>query len=125
MFGKKEVQDVQLTIRHLEAEVRRLQAKLDAMVLEREFWVEQSRSLQNHLQNQQRMYSSLLNQLGRSGGVTDAELAENLSMLKDDLLEPITGVEAVRALTAGLSGGCQGEYTAVATNKGKRLEKKQ
>lgn len=88
-----------------------LKAKQQALLIERDFWVEQGRSLQNNLQIWQKMYSSMYDQLGR-GVVTDQSIAENLAMASEQLQQPLTTVEAVRALTASMDVATQGSYTS-------------
>lgn len=91
-----------------------LKAKQEALLIERDFWVEQGRSLQNNLQIWQKMYSSMFDQLGR-GVVTDQSIADNLAMASEHLQQPLTSVEAVRALTAFMDTTTQGRYTHLNT----------
>lgn len=86
------------------------EAKQKAVLIERDFWVEQGRSLQNQLQTSQRMYADLFDQLGR-GVVTEDSLAENLALASQELRQPLTTVEAIRALTSSMEEASQGAYT--------------
>lgn len=86
------------------------EAKQKALLVERDFWVEQGRSLQNQLQTSQRMYADLFDQLGR-GVVTEDSLAENLALASQELRQPLTTVEAIRALTSSMEEASQGAYT--------------
>lgn len=86
------------------------EAKQKAILVERDFWVEQGRSLQNQLQNSQRMYADLFDQLGR-GVVTEDSLAANLALASQELRQPLTTVEAIRALTSSMEEVSQGAYT--------------
>lgn len=86
------------------------EAKQKAILVERDFWVEQGRSLQNQLQTSQRMYADLFDQLGR-GVVTEDSLAENLALASQELRQPLTTVEAIRALTSSMEEASQGAYT--------------
>ncbi len=86
------------------------EAKQKAILVERDFWVEQGRSLQNQLQTSQRMYADLFDQLGR-GVVTKDSLAENLALASQELRQPLTTVEAIRALTSSMEEASQGAYT--------------
>lgn len=95
------------------------EAKQKAIVIEREFWVEQGRNLQNALQTSQRMYSNLYDQLGQ-GVVTDQSIADNLALASQELCQPLTSVEAIRALTSSMEESTQGNYTA--RNTGKALD---
>lgn len=88
----------------------KLDAKVRALTIERDFWVDQGRELQNQLQTWQRMYAGLYDQLGR-GVVTDQSLAENLALASEELRQPIASVEAIRAMTAMLKDDTQGAYT--------------
>lgn len=86
------------------------EAKQKAILVERDFWVEQGRSLQNQLQISQRMYADLFDQLGR-GVVTEDSLTENLALASQELRQPLTTVEAIRALTSSMEEASQGAYT--------------
>lgn len=100
-------------------EYAKLQARHQALLIEREFWVEQSRHLQNQVQQWQRAYAGLLDQLGK-GVVTEESIADNLALAAKELREPITSVEAVRSLIALQSDATQGEYTSVSRRSGDR-----
>lgn len=100
--------------RSLRKENASLKAKQQALLIERDFWVEQGRSLQNNLQTWQRMYSSMFDQLGR-GVVTDQSIADNLAIASEHLQQPLTSVEAIRALTASMDTATQGGYTPLNT----------
>ena len=86
------------------------ESKQKAILVERDFWVEQGRSLQNALQASQRMYAGLFDQLGR-GVVTEDSIAENLALASQELCQPLTTVEAIRALTSSMEEASQGAYT--------------
>lgn len=94
----------------LKKELAASKAKQQALLIERDFWVEQGRNLQNSLQTSQRMYADLFDQLGR-GVVTDSSIADNLAMASDHLHQPLTSVEAIRGLTASMHESTQGEYS--------------
>jgi hypothetical protein len=87
------------------------EAKQQALLVEREFWVEQGRNVQNALQTSQRMYADLYDQLGR-GVVTDESIKDNLALASEQLCQPLTTVEAIRALTSTMDKATQGQYTA-------------
>lgn len=91
--------------------------------IERDFFVEQARALQNQVQVWQRMYSDLLAQVQR--GLTDDGVQSAISETRAALEEPVVGIEAVRALTAELSGNAQGHYTAMNTPVRHRLARTQ
>lgn len=94
----------------LKKELAISKAKQQALLIERDFWVEQGRNLQNSLQTSQRMYADLFDQLGR-GVVTSESISENLAMASDHLHQPLTSVEAIRGLTASMHESTQGEYS--------------
>ena len=94
----------------LKKELAAAKAKQQALLIERDFWVEQGRNLQNSLQTSQRMYADLFDQLGR-GVVTDHSISDNLAMASDHLHQPLTSVEAIRGLTASMHESTQGEYS--------------
>lgn len=86
------------------------EAKQKALLIERDFWVEQGRNLQNSLQTSQRMYADLFDQLGR-GVVTNESINDNLALASAHLHQPLTSVEAIRGLTASMHESTQGEYS--------------
>lgn len=86
------------------------EAKQKAILVERDFWVEQGRSLQNQLQLANRMHADLFDQLGR-GVVTEESVANNLALASEELRQPLTSVEAIRGLTASMDIATQGEYS--------------
>lgn len=94
----------------LKKELAASKAKQKALLIERDFWVEQGRNLQNSLQTSQRMYADLFDQLGR-GVVTNESISDNLAMASEHLHQPLTSVEAIRGLTASMHESTQGEYS--------------
>lgn len=90
--------------------------EIERLRIERDFWVEQGRSLQNQVQTWQRLYAGLLQHIERGG--CDESLKAELENMREELSRPVVGVEAVRALTAMMQGGTQGEYTAVSGGRG-------
>lgn len=113
--SKKKVSELDLARAEVEKsriEMAKMQGRVNSMQIERDFWVEQGRSLQNQVQQWQRMYSGLFDQLGK-GVVTDQSIADNLAMAAEELRQPITTVEAIRALTASMQESTQGKYTSV------------
>lgn len=101
----------------LRVELAKINGRTTALLVEREFWVEQSRGLQNQIQQWQRMYAGLLEQLGK-GVVTEQSIADNLALAAEELRQPITQVEAVRALIATMDSTTQGSYTSVSKRSG-------
>lgn len=99
-----------LEIMQLKKELAASKAKQQALLIERDFWVEQGRNLQNSLQTSQRMYADLFDQLGR-GVVTNESISDNLALASAHLHQPLTSVEAIRGLTASMHESTQGEYS--------------
>lgn len=100
-------------------EHRRREAITRSAVVEKDFWVEQARGLQNQVQHWQRMYGELLAHVQR--GETPDDVRASVSEAREALAEPVTGVEAVRALIAETSGRAQGKYTTVRAPKREAL----
>ena len=94
----------------LKKELAISKAKQQALLIERDFWVEQGRNLQNSLQTSQRMYADLFDQLGR-GVVTNESISDNLALASAHLHQPLASVEAIRGLTASMHESTQGEYS--------------
>lgn len=94
----------------LKKELAISKAKQQALLIERDFWVEQGRNLQNSLQTSQRMYADLFDQLGR-GVVTNESINDNLALASAHLHQPLASVEAIRGLTASMHESTQGEYS--------------
>lgn len=102
-------------------EAESLRAQLAAMKVERDFWVEQARTLQNHLQTVLRGQASILDQMARSAvGADDVHAA--IAQMGQELRQPLTTVEATVALAAAARDGSQGAYTAVGRSSPHRLE---
>ena len=92
-------------------EAESLRAQLAAMKVERDFWVEQARALQNHLQTVLRGQASILEQMARSAvGADDVHAA--IAQMGQELRQPLTTVEATVALAAAARDGSQGTYTS-------------
>ncbi|MFW2062740.1 hypothetical protein [Acinetobacter ursingii] len=96
----------------LRNKIKVLENQQAALLIERDFWVEQGRNLQNALQTWQKMYSGMFDQLGR-GVVTDQHIKENLALASEQLRQPLTAVEAIRAFSASWHSATQGNYTSV------------
>lgn len=88
------------------------ESKNKALVIERTFWVEQGRALQNQLQAWQKMHADLFEQLGK-GVVTEQTLERNLALASSELRQPIAVVESVNAAFAMLKENTQGRYTSI------------
>lgn len=90
----------------------RLRLELAALKMERDFWVEQARNLQNHLQTVMRGQAAMLEQMAR-GGIQESEVMQSIAQVQQELRQPLTSVEAVAALAASIRPGTQGAYTPV------------
>jgi hypothetical protein len=96
-------------VAQLERAVQLLTMERDALVRQRDFFVEQSRMLQNQVQMWQVMYSGLLKEIARGEVHPDVAAAADLAV--QALEAPLTGVEAIRAYMAQESPLTQGTYT--------------
>jgi hypothetical protein len=85
------------------------QMERDALILERDFWVNQARTLQNQVQMWQTMYSGLLSEIAKGEVKPDVAAAADVAM--SALQAPLTAVEAVRAFMAQQLETTQGRYT--------------
>lgn len=113
---ESDVRYLQGTIAELKRDCVKLDAKNKALLIERSFWVQQGRELQNQLQTWQSMYADMFDQLGR-GVVTETTIADNLAMATEELRQPIAAIEAVNAAFALLKENTQGAYTSVTGRK--------
>lgn len=85
------------------------QMERDALILERDFWVNQARTLQNQVQMWQAMYSGLLSEIAK--GEVNPDVAAAADVATAALKAPLTAVEAVRAFMAQQLESTQGRYT--------------
>lgn len=93
-------------------QIANLELRLSAMQVERDFWCEQARSIQNHLQTVMRGQSAILDQMARSAVCPD-DVHAAIASMGAQLRQPLTTVEATAALAAAAREGSQGSYTAV------------
>lgn len=104
------------TFADAERDIEVLRAKLAVVEQEREFWTEQARSYQNHLQVVMRGQASMLEQMARSN-MTAADVQACVDQVADELRQPLTQIEATKAVISSVREGTQGAYTAVAGRK--------
>lgn len=104
------------------SEAARLRLELAALKVERDFWVEQSRNLQNHLQTVMRGQAAMLEQMGR-GPIHESDVHAAIQQVAQELREPLATVEAIAALTASQRPGTQGSYTAVHSTPKRSIRK--
>lgn len=107
------------SVQSLEAELAAIKAQHAAMKQERDFWTEQARGFQNHLQIVLRCQGDILAQMAHSA-VAPENVHAAIADMGEALRRPLTTVAAVEALAASCRPGTQGQYTA--TLRGKRNE---
>lgn len=93
----------------LDRTVAILTMERDAMQRERDFWVNQARALQNHVQMWQTMYSGLLKEIAQ--GEVRPDVSGAVDLATKALAVPLTSVEAIRSLTAQMQPSTQGAYS--------------
>ena len=93
-----------------------LRLRLSAMQVERDFWMEQARNIQNHLQTVLRGQANILEQMGRSA-VCEDDVHAAIADMGNQLRQPLTTVEATAALAAASRKGSQGAYTSVSGHR--------
>ena len=113
---KRTLADAEREITRLEREVERKKAELAIKSQECEFWTEQARSLQNHLQVVMRGQASMLEQMARSAMTAD-DVQACVDQVACELRQPLTQIEATKALVSSVREDTQGTYTAVRSKK--------
>lgn len=98
------------TLADAERDIQRLLAKIAVVEQEREFWTEQARNLQNHLQVVMRGQASMLEQMSRTSMTAD-DVKACVAQVSSELRVPLTSVEATKALVSSVREGTQGNYT--------------
>ena len=104
------------TLADAERDIERLTAQLMVSKQECEFWTEQARSLQNHLQVVMRGQASMLEQMVRSTMTSD-DVQQCVAQVSAELRQPLTSIEATKAVISSVREGTQGAYTAVRGQK--------
>ena len=104
------------TLADAERDIERLKAQLLVVEQEREFWTEQARNFQNHLQTVMRGQASMLDQMARTSMTAD-DVQQCVAQVSAELRQPLTQIEATKALVSSVREGTQGAYTAVAGHK--------
>lgn len=113
---KRTLADAGREIAHLEREIERLKAQLVVKGQECEFWTEQARNYQNHLQVVMRGQAAMLEQMARTSMTSD-DVQQCVAQVSHELRQPLTSIEATKALVSSVREGTQGAYTAVAGQK--------
>lgn len=104
------------TLADAERDIEVLRAKLAVVEQEREFWTEQARNFQNHLQTVMRGQAAMLEQMARTSMTAD-DVQQCVAKVSAELRQPLTSIEATKALVSSVREGTQGAYTAVAGQK--------
>ena len=94
----------------------RMQKELAVVEQEREFWSEQARALQNHLQTVMRGQAAMLDQMARTS-MTAADVQQCVAQVSAELRQPLTSIEATKALVSSVREHTQGAYTPVNSKK--------
>ena len=100
----------------IERQMDVVNAQNQQLKVERDFWAEQCRVLQNQLQTVMRGQGVLLEQMARSTVLPD-DVHAAIAEMGQQLRQPLTTVAAVEALAASCRHGTQGQYTAVNARK--------
>ena len=104
------------TLADAERDIQRLLAKIAVVEHEREFWSEQARALQNHLQTVMRGQAAMLDQMARTS-MTATDVQQCVAQVSAELRQPLTQIEATKAVISSVREGTQGAYTAVRGKK--------
>ena len=100
------------TLADAERDIERLKAQLLVVEQEREFWTEQARNYHNHLQVVMRGQAAMLDQMARTT-MTAADVQQCVAQVSAELRQPLTSIEATKAVISSVREGTQGAYTAV------------
>ena len=99
------------TLADAERDIQRLLAKIAVVEQEREFWSEQARALQNHLQTVMRGQAAMLDQMARTSMTAD-DVQQCVAQISHELRQPLTSIEATKAVISSVREGTQGAYTS-------------
>ena len=99
------------TLADAERDIQRLLAKIAVVEQEREFWTEQARALQNHLQTVMRGQAAMLDQMARTSMTAD-DVQQCVAQISHELRQPLTSIEATKAVISSVREGTQGAYTS-------------
>ena len=118
---KRTLAEAEREIARLEREIERKKAELAIKGQECEFWTEQARNYQNHLQAVMRGQAAMLEQMARSSMTAD-DVQACVAQVSAELRQPLTQIEATKALVSSVRKDTQGEYTAVNARERKLLQ---
>ena len=99
------------TLADAERDIEVLRAKLAVVEQEREFWTEQARNYQNHLQTVMRGQAAMLDQMARTSMTAD-DVQQCVAQVSHELRQPLTSIEATKAVISSVREGTQGAYTS-------------
>ena len=99
------------TLADAERDIEVLRAKLAVVEQEREFWTEQARNFQNHLQTVMRGQAAMLEQMARTSMTAD-DVQQCVAQVSHELRQPLTSIEATKAVISSVREGTQGAYTS-------------
>ena len=106
------------TLADAERDIERLKAQLAVKGQECEFWTEQARNYQNHLQVVMRGQAAMLEQMARTTMTAD-DVQLCVTQVSHELRQPLTQIEATKAVISSVRENTQGAYTPV---NGKKKE---
>ena len=106
------------TLADAERDIQRLLAKIAVVEQERESWTEQARNFQNHLQTVMRGQAAMLDQMARTSMTAD-DVQQCVAKVSHELRQPLTSIEATKAVISSVRENTQGAYTPV---NGKKKE---
>ena len=106
------------TLAEAERDIERLKAQLLVVEQEREFWTEHARNCQNHLQTVMRGQAAMLEQMARTTMTAD-DVQQCVAQVSHELRQPLTQIEATKAVISSVREHTQGAYTPV---NGKKKE---
>lgn len=115
---KRTLADAERDIERLEREIERQKAQLAVKGQECEFWTEQARNYQNHLQVVMRGQAAMLEQMARTSMTAD-DVQQCVAQVSHELRQPLTQIEATKAVISSVRENTQGAYTPV---NGKKKE---
>ena len=108
---KRTLAEAEREIARLEREVERKKAELAIKSQECEFWTEQARNFQNHLQVVMRGQASMLEHMARTS-MTAEDVQQCVAQISHELRQPLTSIEATKAVISSVRDGTQGAYTS-------------
>ena len=108
---KRTLVEAEREIARLEREIERKKAELAIKGQECEFWTEQARNYQNHLQTVMRGQAAMLDQMARTSMTAD-DVQQCVAQVSAELRQPLTQIEATKAVISSVREGTQGAYTS-------------